>query len=441
VNEKQEKPTVLVVEDDDIQRELLKETLEDSGFNVLTAKSAEKGLQVLAKNQIDVVVSDVRLPGMDGLSFLERIKEEFPETEVIVITAFSSVSDAVQAIKRGAFHYVTKPFDPEVLINLIDKACQLSRLKRVPKKEGEIVYASREMEEILKKASLFARAEAPVLILGESGVGKELVARFIHKESGRKGKFVAVNCSAIPKDLFESELFGHEKGAFTGAVKTKKGLFEEANGGTLFLDEIGDLPLPLQPKLLRVLQEGKVRRVGATTEISVDVKIITATNQNLKKLVEEGKFREDLYYRLNVLTLKIPPLRERPEDILELTGFFVKKYSEKYGKKVEITPEALQKLLNYPFPGNVRELENIIHRLVIFSTGKITEKDLKELLEDEISRKEIDFSKPLPEQVAEFEKKLILEALKRTNYVQVKASKLLGIDEKTLRYKRKKYGI
>jgi len=441
VNEKQEKPAVLVVEDDDIQRELLKETLEDSGFNVLTAKSAEKGLQVLAKNQIDVVVSDVRLPGMDGLSFLERIKEEFPETEVIVITAFSSVSDAVQAIKRGAFHYVTKPFDPEVLINLIDKACQLSRLKRVPKKEGEIVYASREMEEILKKASLFARAEAPVLILGESGVGKELVARFIHKESGRKGKFVAVNCSAIPKDLFESELFGHEKGAFTGAVKTKKGLFEEANGGTLFLDEIGDLPLPLQPKLLRVLQEGKVRRVGATTEISVDVKIITATNQNLKKLVEEGKFREDLYYRLNVLTLKIPPLRERPEDILELAGFFVKKYSEKYGKKVEITPEALQKLLNYPFPGNVRELENIIHRLVIFSTGKITEKDLKELLEDEISRKEIDFSKPLPEQVAEFEKKLILEALKRTNYVQVKASKLLGIDEKTLRYKRKKYGI
>ncbi len=441
MNEKQEKPAVLVVEDDDIQRELLKETLEDSGFNVLTAKSAEKGLQVLAKNQIDVVVSDVRLPGMDGLSFLERIKEEFPETEVIVITAFSSVSDAVQAIKRGAFHYVTKPFDPEVLINLIDKACQLSRLKRVPKKEGEIVYASREMEEILKKASLFARAEAPVLILGESGVGKELVARFIHKESGRKGKFVAVNCSAIPKDLFESELFGHEKGAFTGAVKTKKGLFEEANGGTLFLDEIGDLPLPLQPKLLRVLQEGKVRRVGATTEISVDVKIITATNQNLKKLVEEGKFREDLYYRLNVLTLKIPPLRERPEDILELTGFFVKKYSEKYGKKVEITPEALQKLLNYPFPGNVRELENIIHRLVIFSTGKITEKDLKELLEDEISRKEIDFSKPLPEQVAEFEKKLILEALKRTNYVQVKASKLLGIDEKTLRYKRKKYGI
>ena len=441
MNEKQEKPAVLVVEDDDIQRELLKETLEDSGFNVLTAKSAEKGLQVLAKNQIDVVVSDVRLPGMDGLSFLERIKEEFPETEVIVITAFSSVSDAVQAIKRGAFHYVTKPFDPEVLINLIDKACQLSRLKKVPKKEGEIVYASREMEEILKKASLFARAEAPVLILGESGVGKELVARFIHKESGRKGKFVAVNCSAIPKDLFESELFGHEKGAFTGAVKTKKGLFEEANGGTLFLDEIGDLPLPLQPKLLRVLQEGKVRRVGATTEISVDVKIITATNQNLKKLVEEGKFREDLYYRLKVLTLKIPTLRERPEDILELAGFFVKKYSEKYGKKVEITPEVLQKLLNYPFPGNVRELENIIHRLVIFSTGKITEKELKELLEDEISRKEIDFSKPLPEQVAEFEKKLILEALKRTNYVQVKASKLLGIDEKTLRYKRKKYGI
>ena len=432
---------VLIVEDEDIQRELLREILEDSGFSVLTAQSAERGFQLLMKSPADVVVTDVRLPGMDGLSFLEKVKEEFPETEVIVITAFSNVTDAVNAIKKGAFHYVTKPFDPEVLINLINKACQLARLKKVPKRDGEIVYASREMEEILKKASLFARTEAPVLILGESGVGKELLARFIHRESGRKGKFVAVNCAAIPRDLFESELFGYEKGAFTGALKTKKGLFEEADGGMLFLDEIGELPLSLQPKLLRVLQEGKVRRVGANLEKEVDVKIVAATNRDLKELVEKGEFREDLYYRLNVLTLKIPPLRERPEDILELTGFFLKKYSEKYGKKVEITPEALQKLLSYPFPGNVRELENLIHRLVIFSEGKITERDLKELGEKSNPCDEFDFSKPLPEKVAEFEKKLILEALKRTNYVQVRAARLLGIDEKSLRYKRKKYGI
>ena len=430
-----------MVEDEDIQRELLKEILEDSGFSVCVAPTAEKGFQVLMKSPADVVVTDVRLPGTDGLSFLEKVKEEFPETEVIVITAFSNVTDAVNAIKKGAFHYVTKPFDPEVLINLINKACQLARLKKVPRKEEGIVYASREMEEILKKASLFARAGAPVLILGESGVGKEVVARFIHRESGRKGKFVAVNCAAIPKDLFESELFGYEKGAFTGALKTKKGLFEEADGGTLFLDEIGELPLSLQPKLLRVLQEGKVRRVGSNVERDVDVKIIAATNRDLKELVEKGEFREDLYYRLNVLTLKIPPLRERPEDILELTGFFLKKYSEKYGKKVEMTPEALQKLMSYSFPGNVRELENLIHRLVIFSTGRVTEKDLKELFEEDRPCSELDFSKPLPEKVAEFEKKLILEALRRSNYVQVKAAKLLGIDEKSLRYKRKKYGI
>jgi len=432
--------SVLVVEDDDIQRELLKEILEDSGFKVSTAGDAEKGLQLLSKETPFVVVTDVRLPGMDGLSFLRKIKRDYPDVEVIVITAFSCVEDAVSAIKEGAFHYVTKPFDPQVLINLIDKACQLARLRKLPKKDEGIVYASREMEDILKKASLFARTDAPVLILGESGVGKELIARFIHKESCRKGKFVAVNCAAIPRDLFESELFGYERGAFTGALKTKKGLFEEADGGTLFLDEVGELPLELQPKLLRVLQEGKVRRVGALTEKAVDVKIVAATNRNLKELVDKGKFREDLYYRLNVLVLRIPPLRERPEDILELAGFFLKKYSERYGKKVEITPGALQKLLSYPFPGNVRELENIIHRLVVFSAGKITEEDLKELVESG-SCSEFDFSKPLPEKVAEFEKKLILEALKRANYVQVRAAKLLGIDEKSLRYKRKKYGI
>ncbi len=436
-----EKCKVLVIEDNDIQRELLKEILIESGFEVFTSSTAEKGLQIVAKNSPAVVVTDVRLPGMDGLTFLKKLKQEYPEIEIIVITAFSNVDDAVDAIKTGAFHYVTKPFDPQVLINLIDKACQLASLRKIPKKGGEIIYASKLMENLLEKASLFAKTEAPVLILGESGVGKELIARFIHKESGRKGKFVSVNCAAIPSELFESELFGYEKGAFTSAISSKPGLFEEANGGTIFLDEIGELPLNLQAKFLRVLQENEVRRVGGTQTKKIDVKIIAATNKDLEKLVRKGSFREDLYYRLNVLTLKIPPLRERPEDILELTGFFLQKFSKKYNKKIEITPEALQILLGYSFPGNIRELENLIHRLVITSIDKIRPEDLTDLKTRETHYGEIDFSKPLPEKLAEFEKKLIEEALKRSNYVQVKAAKLLGIDEKSLRYKRKKYGI
>ena len=436
-----EKCKVLIIEDDDIQRELLKEILKESGFEVFTSSTAEKGLQTVAKNSPAVVVTDVRLPGMDGLTFLKKLKQEYSEVEVIVITAFSNVEDAVSAIKAGAFHYVTKPFDPQVLINLIDKACQLAKLRKIPKKDGEIIYGSKLMEELLEKASLFAKTEAPVLILGESGVGKELIARFIHKETGRKGKFVSVNCAAIPEDLFESELFGYEKGAFTGALRSKPGLFEEADGGTIFLDEVGELPLNLQAKFLRVLQENEVRRVGGTQTKKVDVKVVAATNRDLEELVKKGDFREDLYYRLNVLTLRIPPLRERPEDILELTGFFLRKFSKKYNKKVEITPEALQILLSYSFPGNVRELENLIHRLVITSMDKIRLEDLTDLKEKENHCNEIDFSKPLPEKLAEFEKKMIEEALKRSDYVQVKAAKLLGIDEKSLRYKRKKYGI
>ncbi len=436
---------VLLVEDDDIQRELLKEILSEAGFKVLTSSTAEGALSLLSRENPGVVVTDVRLPGMDGITFLRKVKSEFPETEVIVITAFSSVEDAVSAIKSGAFHYVTKPFDPSVLINLIEKACQLVTLRRQPPSESSgIVYASRQMEELLSKASLYAKSEAPVLILGESGVGKELLARYIHTESGRKGKFVSVNCAAIPENLFESELFGYVKGAFTGALSDKPGLFEEADGGTLFLDEIGELPLSLQAKLLRVLQEGEVRRLGSNRTKKVDVKLVTATNKDLKELFSQGKFREDLYYRLNVLTLEVPSLRERPEDITALTGYFLKKFSSKYGKKVEMTPEALEVLLSYSFPGNVRELENLIHRLVITSDGTIKPEDLKDLTDSKSQSPEeitLDFSEPLPQKVARLEKVMIEEALKRTGYVQTKAAKLLGIDEKSLRYKRRKYGI
>ena len=436
---------VLLVEDDDVQRELLKEILSEAGFKVLTSSTAEGALSLLSRENPGVVVTDVRLPGMDGITFLKKVKSEFPETEVIVITAFSSVEDAVGAIKSGAFHYVTKPFDPSVLINLIEKACQLVTLRRqTPSESSGIVYASRQMEELLRKASLYAKSDAPVLILGESGVGKELLARYIHRESGRSGKFVSINCAAIPENLFESELFGYTKGAFTGALSDKPGLFEEADGGTLFLDEVGELPLPLQAKLLRVLQEGEVRRLGSNRTEKIDVKLVAATNRDLKELISQGKFREDLYYRLNVLTLEIPPLRERPEDVVTLTGYFLKKFSSKYGKEVEMTPEALEILLSYPFPGNVRELENLIHRLVITSSGAIKPEDLKDLATSESGSNgafTVDFSEPLPQKVARLEKVMIEEALKRTGYVQTKAAKLLGIDEKSLRYKRRKYGI
>ena len=433
---------VLLVEDDQTQRELLTELLEEEGFKVVSASSAERALDLFRRESFDVVITDVRLGGMGGLELLKKLKELEPSVEVIVITAFSSVDDAVKAIKLGAFHYITKPFEPEVLINLLKKACKLRALSKPSKECCGIVYASKAMENLINQASLFARSDAPVLITGESGSGKELLARFIHKESGRKGQFVAVNCGALPRELFEAELFGYEKGAFTGATSSKKGLVEEAEGGTLFLDEIGELPLELQPKLLRFLQEGEFRRVGGTKTKKSTARIVAATNKDLKRLVEEGKFREDLYYRLSVLNLVVPPLRERPEDIPVLVEHFLKKFSDKYSKKVKLTPEAFELLLSYSYPGNVRELESIVHKLVLLSQGEITPSLVSSVL-PQAGRKEWepDFSKPLPQVVEEVERKMIEEALKRTGFVQTRAAKLLGIDEKSLRYKRKKYGI
>ncbi len=438
-----ERCRVLLVEDDRTQRELLTELLEEEGFSVASASSGERALDLFRKERYDAVITDVRLPGMSGLELLQKLKELEPSVEIIVITAFSSVDDAVKAIKMGAFHYVTKPFEPEVLINLLRKACKLRLLSKPSRECCGLVYSSKVMENLINQASLFARSDAPVLITGESGSGKELLARFIHRESRRKGQFVAVNCGALPKELFEAELFGYEKGAFTGATFSKKGLVEEAEGGTLFLDEIGELPLELQPKLLRFLQEGEFRRVGSTKLRKADVRIIAATNRDLKRMVENGKFREDLYYRLSVLTLNIPPLRERPEDIPVLIEHFLRKYSKKYSKKVRITPEALELLLSYSYPGNVRELENLIHRLVILSRAEVDRALLTSFMS--LTSPSVSFtpdlSKPLPKVIEEVERAMIEEALKRANFVQTKAARLLGIDEKSLRYKRKKYGI
>jgi len=439
-----EECSVLLVEDDELARELLEELLKEEGFGVVSVSSAEEALEIFRKSRFDVVITDVRLPGMSGLELLKRIRKENPLVEVIVITAFSSVEDAVKAIKLGAFHYITKPFEPEALVNLVKKACQLSLLRRPKEEESGIIFSSKEMEELLQKASLYAKSQAPVLITGESGSGKELLARFIHRESGRSGNFVAVNCAAIPRELFEAELFGYEKGAFTGATSSKKGLVEEAEGGTLFLDEIGELPLELQGKLLRFLQEGEVRRIGASKPRKVDVRIVAATNRELEEEVKRGNFREDLFYRLSVLNLRVPPLRERPQDIYPLVSHFLKKYGELYSKELEITPEALEKLLRYEYPGNVRELESLIHRLAILAREKIEPTLVDAVMEggkEDGKTFQPDFSKPLPKLLEEIEKKMVEEALRRSGGVQTRAAKLLGIDEKSLRYKRKKYGI
>ncbi|WP_456484541.1 sigma-54-dependent transcriptional regulator [Desulfurobacterium sp.] len=431
---------VLVVEDDKLQRELLVDVLEDNGFNVFSATSAERAEAIVKDEDMDVVVTDVRLPGKSGIEFLKSVKR-IKNVEVIIITAFSNVDDAVKAIKLGAFHYLTKPYDVDVLVNLVKKCCELSRLKKAPLRREGIVFASPVMEKVLSTASLFAKADAPVLITGESGTGKEVVARYIHEESGRKGRFVPVNCTSIPENLFESELFGYEKGAFSGATKSKPGLIEEADGGTLFLDEIGDLPLALQAKLLRFLQEREVRRVGGLEAKKVDVKVVAATNRKLEELVKEGKFREDLFYRLNVLRIEVPPLRERKEDILELVGYFIDRFSRRYDKKISLSPEALDVLLSYDFPGNVRELENLLHRAVLVADAEVRPEHLG------IKTEKFTFScflppgKKLPEYIEDIEKAILINALEEANFVQTKAAKMLGIDEKSLRYKRKKYGI
>jgi len=428
------KGKVLIIEDDPLQKELLEESLKEKGFTVISASSAEEGEKILEKETVDAVVTDVKLPGKSGITFLKEVKKTHPETEVVIITAFSNIEDAVEAIKAGAFHYITKPYDIDVLANLLNKCCELSQLRKKPE-SPDFVFKSPVMEKLISTVNIFAKSDAPILITGESGTGKEVIARYIHKVSGRRGKFIPVNCTSIPENLFESELFGYEKGAFSGATKPKPGLIEEADQGTLFLDEIGDLPLSLQAKLLRFLQEKEVRRVGGLSTRKVDVRIVAATNRNLEEAVKFGKFREDLFYRLNVLRVEIPPLRERKEEIVELTGFFLKKFNSKYGKKVTLSKEALNTLLNYSFPGNVRELENIIHRAVLIAENEITPEHLL------IRTNSTDIKKTLPEQIEELEKKLIKEALEKSNNVQTKAAKLLGIDEKSLRYKRKKYGI
>lgn len=451
------KYNILIVDDEQSQRIILSGFLKQKGYNLFEASSGNEALKIIDNNLIDIVLSDYKMPEMNGIELLKKIKERNPEIAVVIITAFGTIEDAVKAMKEGAFDYLTKPVELdelEFIISRISERQQLISENKILKEQlieknkiSGIVAYSEKMENVLSTALRVADSKATVLLRGESGTGKEVLAKAIHYASSRKDKpFVAVNCAALNENLLESELFGHEKGAFTGADKQRRGRFEIADGGTIFLDEIGDLPLATQVKLLRVLQEEQFERVGGSQTISVDVRVITATNKNIEELIKDGKFREDLYYRINVVTISIPPLRERREDIIHLIRHFIEKYlPETRKEKIEFSREAIDVLMKYNFPGNIRELENIVHHSIVLSRGEIVStSDLPEQLRVKNPSDVVfgfDENLTLPEQVDNLEKMLVLDALKKTNNNQLQASKILGISERNLRYRLEKWGM
>lgn len=445
-------PVILVVDDEPLQRDILKTILDDEGYETYTASSGEEGLKILQEIHPDVILTDLRMEGMDGIEFIESIPKEPFETPAIVMTAFGTIASAVDAIRKGAFDYLTKPLDKDVIlisvkravekVNLIKENLQLQKALFDKFKMEGIVGRSRKMVEVLEVMKKVSMSNATVLILGESGTGKELVARAIHYNSPRRTKpLIAVNCAAIPDNLIESELFGHEPGAFTGATSRNTGLFESANGGTIFLDEVGDLPALTQSKILRVLQDKEIRRIGGRESIKVNVRIIAATNRDLEKEIISKNFREDLYYRLKVVTIELPPLRERKEDIPELVGFFIRKYNQEFGRRVKgINEGALKAMMDYHWPGNIRQLESVIERAVLMSEShEISLKDIKSELRF-FHEKDI-FDLELPEEgldIEELEKDLMKKAMQKANGVAAKAAKLLGMSYKTFWYRWEK---
>ncbi len=451
------KGRILIAEDEKPQRELLEGFLRKEGFEVDGVGSGREALQRLRESVYDIALIDYKMPELDGLQTLREIRRLSPELPVVMMTAYGTVETAVASMKEGALDYLTKPIDLDELLLIFEKVLERSRLIHENKllkaqlKERytfkHIIYQSPKMEEVMNLVARVAPSSSTVLIRGESGTGKELIANAIHYASPRAEKpFVKVSCSAIPETLLESELFGHEKGAFTGALQRRIGRFEEASEGTLFLDEIGELSPVLQVKLLRVLQEREFQRLGSNLTLKTEARVIAATHRNLEEAMKRGEFREDLYYRLNVISIFIPPLRERKEDIPPLIDYFLKKYSQLNQKKVtNLSQEARMLLLRYSYPGNVRELENMIERAVVLCRGEIiTTQDLPFHLQDEKSEKEwesLGKPKTLPESLEELEKDLILKALRDHQGVQTKAAESLGISERVLRYKIKKYGI
>ncbi|HDL60387.1 MAG TPA: sigma-54-dependent Fis family transcriptional regulator [candidate division WOR-3 bacterium] len=443
---------ILIIEDEGSQRMLLREFLEERGYTVDEAETGEEGIKKVKKMAFDVVLIDIRLPDISGIEVLKEIRKINLEIKAIMITAFQDVKLVVESLKNGAFNYLVKPINLEELLINIRKAQENLRLEREvkvlrtivrPERLKGIVAESYAMKQVVDIAIRVAGSSSTVLITGESGTGKELIARLIHEKSQRKnGPFVAVNLAAIPESLIESELFGYEKGAFTGADREKPGLIERAHGGTLFLDEIGELPLPLQVKLLRVIEEKEIQRLGGLKPKKVDFRLLTATNRDLEEMVKAGTFRDDLFYRINVIHIHIPSLRERKEDIPYLLEHFLKIYSAREAKKIKgFTREAYELLLRYHYPGNVRELENIVERAVVLSQGEyITTEELPLSLRKEIFPQEQEFLS-LDERIEAIEKSIILEALKRNNWVKTRAARELGISERVLRYRIRKFGI
>lgn len=443
---------ILIIDDDTSFRRVLEYNLQEEGYEVRTAADGESGLRLFQEKRPALVITDLKMPGMGGFELLKAVKNVSPETLVIVITAFGAVENAVEAMKLGAYDYITKPFNRDALKLTVAKALQLTGISEENKRLKEeltdraefrqIIGISPSMERVFHVVRKVADTEATVLITGESGTGKELAAKAIHSMSSRRSApFVPINCAAIPRDLLESELFGHVRGAFTGAVKDKEGKFRQAEGGTLFLDEVGEIPVELQAKLLRALQERTVEPVGGGSSIKLDVRLVAATNADLEKAIAQGRFREDLFYRLAVIPLQLPPLRERKEDISLLARHFAARHKE---AKVSFSPDAMRAMESYPWPGNVRELENTVERLIIMRNSDTI--GLEELPDKMRSGRPSGRSRVinLPDEgypLEELEREVVLEALERNAWNQTAAARFLSIPRHTLIYRMEKYNI
>lgn len=449
-----QKGRILVVEDEKSMRDVLKILLEEEGYEVSTASDGVEGMETIRDNIFDLVITDIKMPGADGFAVLKLVKEAYPETIVIMVTAFGTAESAIDAMKQGAYDYINKPFKIDEIRLIVKKAFEKKKLREELSLLREkfqssfrlenIIGKSARMQDLFKLIPRVARSNSTVLITGESGTGKELVASALHNLSPRKDKnFVTINCATFPEGLLESEMFGHVKGSFTGAVYSKEGLFEIANGGSFFLDEIGEMPLSLQSKLLRVLENGTFRRVGGTTDIKVDVRVICATNRNIVEEVGSGRFREDLYYRLNVIPIPVPPLRERKDDIPLLIEHFLGKFSANSKK---MSPEALQLLIKYHWKGNVRELENVAERMVLLSDREMI---MPDDIPDEIrgpsenfrGLPDIDDQFDLERFMEEIEKGYLLKALDRSGGVKTEAARLLNLTFRSFRHRLQKYGL
>lgn len=444
---------VLVVDDDSLMKDFLKEALGRSDYSVDLASTGEEALEKIKDKDYEIILSDIRMPSMSGMELLKATKEYLPEAEVIMMTAYGTVENAVEAMRLGAFDYVMKPFSADAIELKLKRAFDQIRLKKENRdlhkvledkyRFGNIVGKSPQMQKIFELVEVVADSKATVLITGESGTGKELIAKAIHYNSVRKeGPFIKINCAAFPDGLVESELFGHEKGAFTGAIRKSRGRFELADGGTLLLDEVSEISPALQAKLLRVLQEKEFERIGSGETIRVDVRIISTSNKNLREQIEKGKFREDLFYRLNVIPMHIPPLRERKEDIPVLAEYFLKKYNLENNRSIEeISQKVYEMFSEYPWPGNVRELENYIERAVVTTKGKVlTPSDFPK----DIAFVKADFALGaigVGCSIYEAERRLILKTLEAEGGNRTKAAEILGISTRTLRNKLQEYGL